>query len=96
MLSGDEIKALITGKTVYVTHKANGNQWKTYFAADGTTAASNSDGGRWEIKDGKHCNTGVKLVCAKVADLGDGIYARLKPNGDIAVVWTKIVDGKDL
>jgi hypothetical protein len=96
ILSGDEIKALITGKTVFVTRQNDGAQWKVYYTADGKTLSSESGAGTWEVKDGKHCNSGVKLKCAQVTDLGDGTYARLKPNGDVAVTWTKIVDGKDI
>lgn len=97
IVSGGALKALLSGKTVSVTHKSSGKQWKMYFSADGKSIRDNGDEGDWEISDsGQHCNTGIKLRCAKVADLGDGTYARLKPNGGVAVLWTKIEDGKHL
>lgn len=97
IVSGDALKSLISGKTVSVTHKMSGKQWKMFFAADGKSTRDTGEEGTWEINDkGEHCNTGVKLKCAKVADLGDGTYARLKPNGSVAVTWTKIEDGKKL
>ena len=96
-LSGEALKTLITGKTVSVTHKQSGKQWKMYFGADGKTADSKGGSDTWEVNaNGEHCNTFAKLKCAKVADMGDGTYARLTPNGDIAVIWTKIEDGKHL
>lgn len=96
-LSGDEIKALISGKTVYVTLNANGAKWKSYFAADGSALLSNSsDKQEWRIdENGRHCNTGVPLACAPIVDNGDGTFSRVKPDGSVAVTWTKIVDGKD-
>lgn len=97
MLSKDELINLIKGKTVTVVVKSNGKQWKMYFSPDGKSIRDNGDEGEWEVNDkGQHCNTGVKLKCAAVADLGGGTYARKKPNGDIAVTWTKIEDGKKL
>lgn len=96
ILSGDEVKSLITGKTISVTHGASGAKWKAYFAADGSAALDNSANQEsWHIDDkGRHCNTGVPLVCAPISDNGDGTYSRLKQNGDVAVIWTKIEDGK--
>ncbi len=97
-LSADEVKKLITGKTVHVTRKHDGKQWKLYFAPDGKGyQTADSAAGTWEIKDnGEHCASWATLKCAKIADLGNSQYARLKPNGDVAVTWTKIEDGKKL
>jgi hypothetical protein len=98
ILSGDEVKELITDKTVYVTRHRDGKQWKAYFFADGSAFLDVKDMKKdtWHIdKKGRHCNTGVRLVCAPIQDNGDGTYSRLKPNGKKAVTWTKIVDGKD-
>ena len=97
IVDADTIKALITGKTVSVTHERSGNEWKMYFSPEGKSIRDNGDEADWRINsEGQHCNTGVPLECAKVADLGNGTYARIKPNGDIAVIWTKIEDGKHL
>ncbi len=97
VLNGDEIKALITGKTVHVTRKNDGAQWKIFFDVNGKAISSQSGEGTWDINgSNEHCNSGVNLNCAKISDNGDGTYSRLKPNGDIAVIWTKIVNGKDM
>lgn len=95
-LSGDEVKALITGKTVSVKRNVDSSAWKSYFTDDGSAFLDNSPEKKsWHVDDkGRHCNTDVKLKCAVVADNGDGTYSRMKPNGEPAVTWTKIVDGK--
>ncbi len=94
MLSGDEIKVLLNGKTAYVTLDSS-TQWRQYFAADGSSSRDNGETSDWSVEGDKHCNTAAKLRCAPVRDNGDGTYARLKPNGSPAVTWTRIVDGKD-
>lgn len=94
VLSGDEIKALITHKTVLVV-KTSSSQWRQYFAADGTSNRDNGEKSTWYIENDKHCNTATPLLCAAIRDNGDGTYSRLQSNGDVAVTWTKIVDGKD-
>lgn len=97
VLTSDEIKALISDKTVHVTRKHDGAQWKIFFGADGKSLSSDTGEGTWEVSgSGEHCNSGIKLKCAKVVDNGDGTYSRLKPNGDVAVTWTKIVAGKEM
>lgn len=93
MLSGDEIKALISNKTVSVS--APSADWQQYFAADGSSVRDNGQNSSWYIEDNKHCNTAsAKFLCAPIRDNGDGTYARIKDNGDVIVSWSKIVDGK--
>lgn len=94
VLSGGEIRALVANKTITVV-LGSSNQWRQYFAADGSSNRDNGENSTWYIEHDKHCNTAAKLLCAAIQDNGDGSYARLKPNGDPAVTWTKIVDGKD-
>lgn len=94
MLSGDEIKALVTGKTVDVSLSSS-SQWRQYFAADGSSARDNGEVSDWSVEGDKHCNSVAALRCAAIRDNGDGTYARLKPDGSPAVTWTKITDGKD-
>ena len=94
VLSGDEIRALITHKTVAVS--AGSKQWRQYFAADGSSARDNGQNSTWSVEGDKHCNTAAAAFpCAPIRDNGDGTYARLKPDGDPSVTWSKIVDGKD-
>lgn len=94
MLSGDEIKALVTNKTVDVT-LTNKNKWRQFFANDGSSDRDNGLKSNWYTEGDKHCNTGTSLLCAPIRDNGDGTYSRLKDDGGVAVTWTKIVDGKD-
>jgi len=93
-LTGDEIKALVSGKTVYVSSSSS-TQWRQFFAADGSSDRDNGEKSDWYVENDKHCNTASSLLCASIRDNGDGTYARLKPNGSPAVTWAKIVDGKD-
>jgi hypothetical protein len=93
VLSGDEVRALITNKTVTVT--ANSGQWRQYFAADGSSARDNGKMSTWSVEGDKHCNTAAaSFPCASIRDNGDGTYARIKDNSDAIVTWSKIVDGK--
>jgi hypothetical protein len=94
MLSGNEIKALVSGKTVHVT-KGSSTKWRIYHAPNGSAEVDNGETSDWSVEGDKHCNSGAPLRCASIRDNGDGTYARLKPNGSPGVVWTKIVDGKD-
>lgn len=97
-MSGDQLKALINGKTVHVTVIKNGKTWSMYHAPDGKSYDSRGGEGKWYISDqGEHCNEApkVKFKCGKVVDKGDGVYIRLNPSGDPIVKWSNIVDGKD-
>jgi hypothetical protein len=94
VLSGDEIKALITDKTVSVS--AGSKQWRQYFAADGSSARDNGKNSTWSVEGDKHCNTAAAdFPCAPVRDNGDETYSRIKDNGEAIVTWSKIVGGKD-
>ncbi len=95
VLSGDEIKALITNKTIQVTVIANGSQWRQFYADDGSSLRHPSgEKSTWSVENGKHCNSSAQLLCAAIKKNDDGTYSRLKENGDPAVTWTNIVDGK--
>ena len=95
MLSGDEIKALVSNKTVTVIYSSS-NQWRQYFAADGSSIRENGETSTWNTEGDNHCNTAsAKFPCAPVRDNGDGTYSRLKSDGSPIVTWTKFVDGKD-
>lgn len=100
VLSAEELKKLITGNTAHVTRVKDGKKWNLYFAPDGKGYKEEGKvAGTWEVNaKGEHCVTWApvpKFACALVADIGDGKYARLKPNGDHLVIW-KIETGKKL
>lgn len=95
MLSGDEIKALVTNKTISVIYSSS-NQWRQYFAADGSSIRDNGETSTWNIDGDNHCNSAsAKFPCAPIRDNGDGTYSRLKSDGSPIVTWTKFVEGKD-
>lgn len=96
MLSGDEIKALITNKTIDVSLPNGSQKWRQYYAADGSSLRNNGQKSEWNIDGNKHCNTAaVNNPCVGIRDNGDGTYSRVNDNGDAVVNWIKIVDGKD-
>lgn len=96
MLSGDEIKALITGKTVYVVVPNSSTNWRQYYAADGSSARDNGQTSTWQVEGDIHCNTAAKNnPCLPIRDNGNGTYDRMKSDGSPAVTWTKIIDGKE-
>lgn len=100
-LSADQIKALISGKTVYAKHLKKGFDFKVYFDADGKTAIRDDGGNPVETTysfDGdKHClEWKGKNRCAQIVDNGDGTYSRLNKSGKAFIIWNRFVDGKDL
>ena len=99
-LSGDQVKALISGKTIYVTVIKNGKTWKMYHGPDGISVNSGGKEGKWYISEkGEHCNELVKKAkfkCARIVDMKDGTYERVSSDGERLVKWTRIIDGKDL
>lgn len=103
VLSADEVKALVSGKTVHAKHEKKGFNFSVYFNADGSVVRKwkndTLQDGKWFFKDNLHCiNVGGSDKCGSIEDNGDGTYSRLK-NGDSNkrfITWTKIVDGKNL
>ena len=96
MLSGDDIKALITNKTIDVSLPNGSKKWRQYYAADGSSARDNGQKSEWNIDGDKHCNTAATdYPCVGIRDNGDGTYSRVKDNGGAVVNWTKFVEGKD-
>ena len=78
-LSGEELKELISDKTLHVTNPKKGDSWHI------------SDKGEHCNDLAKN----PKFKCAKVYDKGNGTYERVSDDGSMKVIWTKIVDGKD-
>jgi len=100
LLSADEVKKLISGNTAHVTRAKDGAQWNLYFAPDGKGYKKEGEAaGTWEVKaSGEHCVSWAsndKVRCLRVADNGDGTYARVLPNGKKIVNW-KMEAGKKL
>jgi hypothetical protein len=103
VLSNDEVKALVSGKTVHAKHEKKGFNFSVYFNADGSAVRKwkndKLQDGKWFFKDNLHCiNVGGGDKCGSIEDNGDGTYKRLKGGNSNKhfITWTKIVDGKDL
>ena len=101
VLSADEIKTLIAGKTVHAKHEKKGFSFSIYFAEDGSAIRKWKDGelqkGKYLFKDNMHCiNVGGGDKCATIEANGDGSHKRLKNGKKHVITWTKIVDGKNL
>ena len=103
VLSNDEVKALVSGKTVHAKHLKKGFNFSVYFNADGSVIRKwkndKMQDGKWFFDGNLHCiNVGGGDRCASIEDNGDGTYKRLKGGNSNKhfITWTKIVDGKDL
>ena len=103
VLSPDELKALITGKTVHAKHEKKGFTFSVYFNADGSAVRKwkndKMQDGKWFFDGSLHCiNVGGGDKCGSIEDNGDGTYKRLKGGNSNKhfITWTKIVDGNDL
>lgn len=101
VLSADEIKALIVGKTVHAKHEKKGFTFSAYFNEDGSLIRKWKDGelqnGKYFFKDNMHCiNVDDGDKCATMEANGDGTYKRLKNGKKHVITWQKLVDGKDL
>lgn len=97
-LSGDEISALITNKTVSVTRKKDGKKWKMFFGADGKAYESaDAPTGDWKVDGNKQCSMWINgpAKCTHIVDLGGGKYAR-KSGKKLFVTWDAFADGKQL
>lgn len=100
VLSADEIKTLITGKTVHAKHEKKGFTFSVYFAEDGSAIRKwkndKLQNGKYSFKDNMHCiNVGGGNKCATIEDNGDGSYKRLGGGKKHKITWMKVVDGKD-
>jgi hypothetical protein len=104
-LSGDEIRELITDKTIQAEHLTKGFTFEVYFDPDGKTAIRKQKGATvttaYSIKGDEHCllwNGGNR--CAKIQDNGDGTYTRINTNGKAkgkaVVKWVQFEAGNQL
>ena len=102
-LSGDELKALIVGKTIASHHNMKDFDFKVYFDASGTMTQVMDDGtrkeGTYTITDsGEHCvDIGGNDNCAMIEDNGDGTYTRVRTDNDKRIIdWKSFADGNQL
>ena len=100
MLNADQVKKLVTGKTMHATH-IKGFKFKVYFDTDNKTAFRAQKGSTtkttYTMKGNKHCIFWKgEDRCAGIRDNKDGTYSRINPRGKAVVTWTKATDGKNL
>jgi len=82
VLTGDEVKALFSGKTVDYIHITTGFEMSVYYAEDGTMRGrrgENKTGGSWHVNDkGELCiEYGKGDRCRHIVE-EDGVYSKYK------------------
>jgi hypothetical protein len=99
-LTGDEVKALFSGKTVDYTHITTGSEMSVYYAEDGSMRGRRGDkktGGSWRVNDkGELCiEYGRGDRCRHIVEEG-GVYRKYKEeNGEqvLVVTYHSFTDG---
>jgi hypothetical protein len=104
-LTGDQIRALITDKTIQAEHLGKGFTFEVYFDPDGKTATRTHKGAKvttaYSIDGDEHCLlwNGANR-CATIMDNGDGTYSRINTSGryrgKAVVKWIRFEDGNRL
>jgi hypothetical protein len=104
-LTGDEIKALISGKTVYIettsaSSSGQAGQAVIYWAADGTALFRTPNGtimhGTWQIKGNTNCPEWKERpgsACVRYDKAGDVVTAIDATSGQPRAKYMKIVPG---
>lgn len=105
-LDGEQIRALISGKTSYGEHAFKDNGGHVFRKDDGTfvayrKASAELRRGAWSVQNDRYCRQpeGEKNACREVYDQGDGTYRLyvqpknlMKPRKHVWTI-TKIADG---
>jgi len=106
-LSGDQVRALISDKTVYAYHEKKDFDIVTYFSADGTFKSLRRGDvypGKWRIDGDKHCirrndpfsGQPRKERCMYIEKDGD-TYKRIKEKGSgkriHVITYKRFADG---
>ena len=87
-LSQDEVKALVTDKTVFAWHERGKYKYTNYFAPDGSvkqqTEKGKKNSGTWKVEsDGGLCvawTGAIDTVCGPLVTVGNGTYKRMRSN----------------
>ena len=101
MLNADQVKKLVTGKTIQAKHNIKGFKFSVYFDKDNKTAFRKQKGNTtktsYMFKGNKHCiHWNGQNHCANIRANKDGTWSRINPNGKAIVTWSNISDGKAL
>lgn len=98
-LSVAEVKALITGNTVYMQNLENKLFLRMHYEPSGQFVVLRDDGARydglWSVRaDGTLCVIAQGEICGKIQKNTDGTYTRMV-GGAPAFKWLTITPGKD-
>ncbi len=101
MMNADQIKQLVTGKTVTAKHNLKGFNFTVFFDADNKTAFRKQKGSTtkttYSMNGNMHCiQWKGQNRCANIRDNKDGTYSRINPRGKAIITWSKISEGKTL
>lgn len=101
MLNAEQVKELVTGKTIQAKHNIKGFKFSVYFDKDNKTAFRKQKGSTtktsYMIKGNKHClQWKGQNHCANIRDNKDGTWSRINPKGKAIITWSNITDGKKL
>lgn len=100
-LDAQQVKALLSNKTLEATNEVRNVPLLTYFAADGQGAqrvgggAARPRAGKWRVDDkGRHCVKweGQEETCHAIVPQGDGTYRRYDDSRHVVTIH-KIHDG---
>lgn len=99
LMSMAEVKALITGNTVYMQNLENKLFLRMHYEPSGQFAVLRDDGARydglWSVRaDGTLCIVAQGEVCGKIQKNTEGTYTRLV-GGAPAFKWLTVTPGKD-
>lgn len=91
-LNGDELNAMVSGKTAYCQHLSRPSSGRTYFAPDGTMYGirrGDPRKGTWSVKGDTLCtNWGKRPVCSRYQSDGEGGHYKFKLDGKkIVHIW---------
>ena len=101
ILNANQVKKLVTGKTIQAKHNLEGFKFSVYFDKDNKTAFRKQKGSTTKInymfKGDKHCTQWKDQIrCANIRANKDGTWSRINSSGKTVITWSSISDGKKL
>ena len=97
-LTGDEVTAMFSDKTVWGEHAFKDKKTIGYFAADGSLLKNKKESkGKWSVdKKGRLCiKKGGEKKCTKIVDDG-GVIKKYNKKNKHVYTYTKFEDGNKL
>ncbi|MGB0722660.1 MAG: hypothetical protein ACPGU7_09715 [Gammaproteobacteria bacterium] len=101
-MTGDQIKATFTDKTMDIHNLETGKHLPIYEAADGTHYVhipwkNKTSKRQWSVEGDTWCTVHPKKgkTCREIYDMGHGTY-NAKVDGEVVRIITNLRDGRDL